>query len=73
MDKTRRGLSFIFPCPADSSTHLLPGQTAGAVRRGQAAGVGRAIEKQEAGGAQVPHIHPGRSRHATQDMTTAQS
>lgn len=47
-----RGVVPCFCVPSvGSSAHLLPGQTAGAVRRGQAAGVGRAIEKEEAGGA----------------------
>lgn len=42
-----------------SPAHLLPRSSAGSVRRGQAPGAGGAAEEQEAGGAQVSHLHPG--------------
>lgn len=44
-----------------TAAHLLPGPSAGAVRRRQASGAGGPSEKQEAGGTQVSHLYPGES------------
>ena len=42
-----------------ASAHLLSGPSSGAVRRREAAGLGRSSQEQETGRAQVPHLHSG--------------